>query len=75
MNANMQQELESAFKSNMPLDKIPYMLVIGEKEQTAGTVAVRGRSEGDLGTVPVADFVARLEREVRERSLPAQKGN
>ncbi len=52
------------------LDKIPYMLVIGEKEQTAGSVAVRSRIEGDLGAVPVADFVARLEREVREKQLP-----
>ncbi|MCS7045036.1 MAG: threonine--tRNA ligase [Gemmataceae bacterium] len=51
------------------LEKVPYMLVIGEKEQSAGTVAVRSRSEGDLGAVPVAEFVARLAREVRERRL------
>jgi threonyl-tRNA synthetase len=57
------------------LDKIPYMLVIGEKEQTAGTVAVRGRSEGDLGAIPVAEFVARLEREVSERRLTGAKVN
>jgi threonyl-tRNA synthetase len=49
------------------LDKIPYMLVIGEKEQTAGAVAVRERHAGDLGAMPVAEFAARLEREVRER--------
>ncbi len=55
------------------LDKVPYMLVIGEKEQTAGAVAVRCRSEGDLGAAPMAEFVARLEREVRERRLPAAK--
>ena len=55
------------------LDKVPYMLVIGDKEQTAGTVAVRGRSEGDLGAVPLAQFIARLEREVNERQLPAVK--
>jgi threonyl-tRNA synthetase len=53
------------------LEKIPYMLVIGEKEQTAGSVAVRARAEGDLGAVPVAEFVARLEREVREKRLPS----
>src|SRR5262245_8871957 len=56
------------------LEKIPYMLVIGEKEQTAGTVAVRGRSEGDLGAVPAAEFISKLEREVREKRLPAAKG-
>ena len=37
------------------LEKIPYMLVVGEKEQTAGTVAVRDRVDGDLGAMPVPD--------------------
>jgi threonyl-tRNA synthetase len=45
------------------------MLVIGDKEQTAGTVAVRSRSEGDLGAMPVAEFSARLRREVDEKRL------
>ena len=40
------------------LEKIPYMLVIGEKEMTEGTVAVRGRKSGDLGAMSVADFIA-----------------
>jgi threonyl-tRNA synthetase len=53
------------------LDKVPYMLVIGEKEQNAGTVAVRARVEGDQGAVPTAEFVVRLDREVRERRLPS----
>ena len=51
------------------LDKIPYMLVIGEKEQSAGTVAVRSRSEKDVGVMAVAEFVTRLQREVTERRL------
>src|SRR3712207_4736619 len=51
------------------LDKVPYMLVIGEKEQTAGSVAVRARAAGDQGAVPVAHFLDRLEREVKERQL------
>jgi threonyl-tRNA synthetase len=56
------------------LEKIPYMLVIGEKEQSAGSVAVRGRSEGDLGAMPLAAFIAQLERNVAERRLPGAKG-
>jgi threonyl-tRNA synthetase len=43
--------------------------VIGEKEQTAGTVAVTDRVDGDLGAMPVADLVKRLEDEVRERRI------
>jgi len=49
------------------LEKIPYMLVIGDKEQSNNTVAVRERTQGDLGALGVADFIARIEREVRER--------
>lgn len=49
--------------------KIPYMLVVGEKEEKEGTVAVRGRRDGDLGAMPLDDFVAALRREVREKSL------
>lgn len=51
------------------LEKVPYMLVVGDKEQQAGTVAVRERSQGDLGAMPLADVAARFEREVKERRL------
>jgi threonyl-tRNA synthetase len=51
------------------VEKIPYMLVVGDKEQTAGTVAVRDRVDGDLGAVPVADLVKRLTEEVKERRI------
>src|SRR5205823_8187093 len=51
------------------LEKIPYMLVVGEKEQAAGAVAVRDRVEGDLGAMPLADLLARLDREVQEKRI------
>ncbi len=51
------------------LEKIPYMLVVGDKEQTAGTVAIRHRSQGDLGTMALTEMVHRLEAEVREKRL------
>src|SRR5207302_5347053 len=51
------------------LEKIPYMLVVGDKEQSAGTVAVRDRVDGDQGALPVAEVVARLDREVQERRI------
>ena len=46
--------------------KIPYMLVIGDKEQEAGAVAVRQRSGDDLGALPVEEFLARIAAEVAE---------
>jgi threonyl-tRNA synthetase len=51
------------------LEKIPYMLVVGEKEQSAGGVAVRDRVDGDLGLVPLADLIAKLNREVKEKRI------
>jgi threonyl-tRNA synthetase len=51
------------------LEKIPYMLVVGDKEQTAGTVAVRDRVDGDLGAMPTAELVKRLTDEVRDRRI------
>lgn len=49
------------------LQKIPYMLVIGDKEQAAGAVAVRLRSGADLGPLPIADLQARMLGEVQNR--------
>lgn len=51
------------------LEKIPYMLVVGDKEQSAGTVAVRDRVDGDLGAMTLAQLIARLEQEVRDRTI------
>ncbi len=47
------------------LEKVPFMLVVGGREAEAGVVAVRSRAEGDLGTVPVADFIAKLSAEIK----------
>ncbi len=49
------------------LEKVPYMLVLGDKEMEAGAVAVRSRREGDLGVMSVTDFVARITEEIRNR--------
>ena len=49
------------------VQKVPYMLIIGEKEVAEGTVAVRSRSEGDKGAMKVPDFIAKLEQEIKEK--------
>ncbi len=49
------------------LRKLPYMLIVGEREAAAGTVAVREHSAGDSGVVPVADFVERLRAQSASR--------
>ena len=47
--------------------KIPYMLIVGEKEVADGTVAVRSRNGGDMGAMKLADFIAKLAKEVAEK--------
>ena len=51
------------------LEKVPYMLVIGEKEMTEGTVAVRSRKTGDMGAMSADDFVAFAKAQVDEKRL------
>ena len=46
------------------MKKVPYLLVVGEKEQAEGTVSVRKRGEGDKGTMSVADFAKIINDEV-----------
>lgn len=46
--------------------KVPYMLIVGEKEQTEGAVSVRKKGEGDLGMMKIADFSAHFESEVEK---------
>ena len=47
------------------MQKLPYQLIIGEQEKAASKVAVRTRSGEDLGQMTLADFIERLQREVR----------
>lgn len=50
------------------LEKIPYMLVIGDKEFESESVAVRSRKDGDLGTMTVDKFVEKIVEEIRTRA-------
>ena len=54
---------------NAQLEKIPYMLVIGEKEAASGSVAVRHAKKGDLGVKAVEEMVRDLLLEAAARSL------
>jgi threonyl-tRNA synthetase len=48
---------------NAQMQKLPYMLIVGDKEEEAGTVAVRSREEGDLGPQALAEVIERLREE------------
>jgi len=49
------------------LQKIPYMLVIGDREQEGAAVAVRLRTEENLGAMPVADFIGRAQKAIADK--------
>jgi threonyl-tRNA synthetase len=53
------------------LQKVPYMLVVGDREAQNGTVAVRNRKHGDQGAVPVEEFIAAI-RKLIEAKVPAE---
>ena len=51
------------------MQKIPYMLIIGDKEVENGVVAVRSRKAGDLGTMTLDAFIERINEEVRTKAI------
>ncbi|MEM0529050.1 threonine--tRNA ligase [Zongyangia sp. HA2173] len=50
------------------LEKVPYMLIVGDKEAEAGTVSVRSRKEGDLGAIPTDIFIKMAQREIETKA-------
>ncbi len=49
------------------LDRLQYLLTLGDKEAADNTLAVRSRLDGDLGVLPVNDIISRLTKEIKER--------
>ena len=47
------------------MNKIPYMIIVGEQEEKDGTIAVRKHSEGDIGTMNVEEFIAIIENDIK----------
>ena len=50
------------------LEKIPYILVVGDKEEKNGSVAVRQRGRGDLGTKKLSNFLQKIQKEIKNKS-------
>lgn len=51
------------------MEKVPYMLIVGDKEIEANAVGVRARKEGDIGQMTLEDFISRIEEEIKHYSL------
>jgi threonyl-tRNA synthetase len=48
-------------------DKVPYMLILGEKEKNAGNISVRKHKKGDLGSLSLSDFLANIKDEIKNK--------
>ncbi|HYH04124.1 MAG TPA: His/Gly/Thr/Pro-type tRNA ligase C-terminal domain-containing protein, partial [Bacillota bacterium] len=53
------------------LQKVPYMLVLGDREAQNRMVAVRSRKEGDLGVMSLEELTAKVQQEVATREIKA----
>ncbi len=51
------------------MEKVPYMILVGDKDIEAGTVSVRSRKNGDEGAVTIEEFAARIKEEVETKAL------
>jgi len=61
-NERLQKKIRDA-----EVEKVPYMLVVGEKEAAGKSVSVRSKSQGDIGTMVLDAFVERAKKEVKEK--------
>ena len=51
------------------LEKVPYMLIVGDKEIETNTVSVRSRKKGDIGSMAADEFIAMLKKEIEDKAL------
>jgi threonyl-tRNA synthetase len=64
---DLRNEKVNAKIRDAQLQQIPYMLVLGDREATDGTVSVRHRRDGNLGAQPLETFLATLMEDIRLR--------
>jgi len=61
-NERLQKKVRDA-----EMEKAPYMIVIGEKEESIGTISVRSKSQGDIGRMKLTEFMERIKEEIEKK--------
>ena len=69
VEANTRSDKIGAKIRDAQLQKVPYMLILGDKELEEATVAVRERKQGDIGAMPLAEFKEMITKQRASRSL------
>ena len=68
VEVNMGRDRMQAKIRDAQMQKVPYMLIVGDREAAAGAIAVRTRTGEDLGAIAVDDFIARAQAEIAAKS-------
>ena len=61
-NERLQKKIRDA-----EMEKVPYMVIVGEKEESAGAISVRSKAQGDMGRKDVNEFLMMMKREIEEK--------
>jgi threonyl-tRNA synthetase len=61
-NERLQKKIRDA-----EVEKIPYMIVIGEKEESIGMISIRSKAQGDIGRMKLGEFIERIRKEIKEK--------
>jgi threonyl-tRNA synthetase len=69
VEGNLRSEKIGAKIRDAQMQKVPFMLVLGDREMEQGNVAVRERLQGDIGVMPIADFIEMARKLVQQRAL------
>ena len=69
VEANLRSEKVQAKIRDAQLQKVPFMLVVGDREMEQKTVAVRERTQGDIGVMSLSDFKEKARRLIETRAL------
>lgn len=70
VDVNTRNEQVGAKIRDAETSKIPYMLIVGGKEESEGTVSVRRHKEGDIGTFEFSEFISNLTKEIDNKEVP-----
>ena len=65
----MKELRKSDIRLEARLERIPYMLIVGQKEEESGVVSVRSRYLGDEGQRPIDEFVDHICKEIRTKEI------
>ena len=50
------------------MEKIPYLIIVGDKEIQSGTISARQRGKGDIGSMKLEEFIEKIKKEIKDKN-------